>query len=79
MLILPKDPRQSKCTKRSKLSYGYLRLSKGTLRSKVGKGYIKVQGWQWVPKGPRLAKGTKGPILAQGHKGPRLSKVYKGT
>ena len=35
------------------------RLTKGTLRFKVGKEYLKVQGWQYVSTGPRLAEYTK--------------------
>ena len=33
-------------------------LAKGTLRSKVDQRYLNVQGWQSVPKGPRVVKGT---------------------
>ena len=32
----------------------------------ISKGYLKVEGFQKVPKGPRLVKGTKNSKLAKG-------------
>ena len=31
-------------------------LAQGNYSFRVGKGYTSIQGWQRVPKGPRLAK-----------------------
>ena len=43
--------------KRSKVKKSYL---------KVGKGYLNIQGWQRVPKGPRLANGTQWSKVGKG-------------
>ena len=35
-----------------------------------------VQGWQRIPKGPRLVKGHYGPRLAKGTKRSKAGKRY---